>query len=56
MHGEIGAAIMSAARVPPNRGASPTNGMSHIAIAELLDGGAVHWLEQVRDEDNPKAP
>lgn len=46
--------------IPPGvkhwHGAAPTNGMSHIAIAELLDGSAVHWLEQVSDEDYAKAP
>lgn len=31
-------------------GASPTTGMTHIAIAESLDGRAVDWLEQVSDE------
>jgi quercetin dioxygenase-like cupin family protein len=28
-------------------GASPTTGMSHIAIQEKLDGKAVEWMEQV---------
>jgi quercetin dioxygenase-like cupin family protein len=31
-------------------GASPTTAMTHIAIAESLDGKAVNWLEQVSDE------
>ncbi|MDO9412008.1 MAG: cupin domain-containing protein [Pseudolabrys sp.] len=31
-------------------GASATIGMTHIAIAETLDGKAVDWLEQVSDE------
>lgn len=31
-------------------GASPSMGMTHIAIAEALDGKAVEWLEQVSDE------
>jgi quercetin dioxygenase-like cupin family protein len=31
-------------------GASPTTAMSHIAIAEMLDGRAVDWLEPVSDE------
>ena len=31
-------------------GASPTVAMSHIAIAELLDGKAVDWLEKVTDD------
>lgn len=30
-------------------GASPTVAMSHIAIAELLDGKAVDWMEKVTD-------
>ena len=40
--------------IPPGvkhwHGASPTVGMSHIAIAETLDGKAVDWLEQVSAE------
>ena len=31
-------------------GATPTTAMTHIAIAEQLDGKAVDWLEQVSDE------
>jgi 4-carboxymuconolactone decarboxylase len=31
-------------------GASPTTGMSHIAIAERLDGKSVDWMEKVTDE------
>ncbi len=30
-------------------GASPTNGMSHIAIQENLDGKVVDWMEQVTE-------
>lgn len=30
-------------------GASPANGMSHIAISEQLDGKSVEWLEKVSD-------
>ncbi|MCJ2131000.1 cupin domain-containing protein [Methylobacterium sp. E-045] len=30
-------------------GATATTGMSHVAIAEKLDGKAVDWLEQVTD-------
>src|ERR1700729_854884 len=30
-------------------GATPTNGMSHIAIQEKEDGKVVDWLEQVSD-------
>ena len=32
-------------------GASPTVAMTHIAIAEMQDGRAVDWLEQVSDTD-----
>ncbi len=31
-------------------GATATNGMSHIAIQERLDGKVVDWLEHVSDE------
>ncbi len=31
-------------------GATATNGMSHVAIAEKLDGKTADWLEQVSDE------
>ena len=32
-------------------GASPTTAMTHIAIAEMLDGKVVEWLEKVTDEE-----
>lgn len=32
-------------------GASPTAAMTHIAIAEALDGKVVDWLEKVGDAD-----
>lgn len=32
-------------------GATATTAMTHIAIAELLNGKAVDWLEKVSDED-----
>ena len=32
-------------------GASPTSAMTHIAIAEALDGQVVNWMEHVTDED-----
>ena len=32
-------------------GATPTTAMSHIAIAEQLDGKVVDWMEKVSDED-----
>jgi quercetin dioxygenase-like cupin family protein len=31
-------------------GASPTTAMTHIAIAEMLNGRAVEWMEHVTDE------
>ncbi len=31
-------------------GATPTNGMSHIAFSESLDGKSVEWMEKVTDE------
>jgi quercetin dioxygenase-like cupin family protein len=31
-------------------GAAPTTAMTHIAIAEALDGKVVDWMEQVSDE------
>lgn len=44
--------------IPPGEkhwhGASPQTAMSHIAIAELLDGKAVDWLEKVTDEQYRK--
>ena len=30
--------------------AAPTTGMTHIAIAEMLDGNVVEWMEHVTDE------
>jgi quercetin dioxygenase-like cupin family protein len=33
------------------QGASPTTAMTHIAIAELLDGKAVDWMEKVTDAE-----
>ncbi len=40
--------------IPPNvkhwHGAAPTTAMSHIAIAENLDGKTVEWLEKVSDQ------
>jgi quercetin dioxygenase-like cupin family protein len=35
-------------------GASPTTAMTHMAIAELLDGKAVEWMEKVSDEQYGK--
>ncbi|HEX8340703.1 MAG TPA: cupin domain-containing protein [Tepidisphaeraceae bacterium] len=35
-------------------GATPTNAMTHIAIAEKLDGKAVDWMEKVTDQQYRK--
>ena len=39
---------------PPNvrhwHGATPTTSVTHVAIAEALDGKSVEWLEHVTDE------
>jgi quercetin dioxygenase-like cupin family protein len=35
-------------------GATPTTGMTHIAIQESLDGKNVNWLEKVADEQYQK--
>ena len=32
-------------------GASPTTAMTHIAIAEALDGKVVDWMEKVSDDE-----
>ena len=32
-------------------GAAPTTAMTHIAIAEALDGMVVEWMEKVTDEE-----
>ncbi|GLS17984.1 cupin [Labrys miyagiensis] len=37
-------------------GAAPTTAMTHIAIAEALDGKVVDWLEKVSEEDYQAAP
>lgn len=41
--------------IPPGEkhwhGASPTNGMTHIAMQEALDGSFATWMEQVSDAD-----
>jgi quercetin dioxygenase-like cupin family protein len=36
-------------------GATATTGMSHIAIAEALDGKTVDWMEKVSDEQYQRA-
>jgi quercetin dioxygenase-like cupin family protein len=40
--------------IPPGakhwHGATATNGMSHIAFSEALDGKAVAWMEQLSEE------
>jgi quercetin dioxygenase-like cupin family protein len=35
-------------------GASPTTGMTHIAVQEKLNGSPVDWLEKVTDEQYTK--
>lgn len=46
--------------IPPNvkhwHGAGPAGAMSHIAIAESLDGKPVAWLEKVSDEQYRHQP
>ncbi|HEV7658382.1 MAG TPA: cupin domain-containing protein [Allosphingosinicella sp.] len=37
-------------------GATPTTAMTHIAIAEMLDGRAVDWMEHVADADYLAGP
>lgn len=41
--------------IPPGEkhwhGASPANGMVHLAMQELHNGSAAEWLEKVTDED-----
>ncbi|MGN6552208.1 MAG: (R)-mandelonitrile lyase [Verrucomicrobiota bacterium] len=41
--------------IPPGEkhwhGATPTTGMTHIAIHEQLDGKSVDWMEQVTDKE-----
>ncbi|WP_211462779.1 (R)-mandelonitrile lyase [Collimonas silvisoli] len=44
--------------IPPDtkhwHGAAPTTGMTHIAIAESLDGKTVTWMEKATDEQYEK--
>ncbi|MCG6207170.1 cupin domain-containing protein [Rhodopseudomonas sp. HC1] len=46
--------------IPPGEkhwhGASPNNGMTHIAMQEALDGSFATWMEQVSDADYAVAP
>jgi quercetin dioxygenase-like cupin family protein len=37
-------------------GATPTTSMTHVAIAEMLDGRAVDWMEHVTDEQYLAGP
>ena len=37
-------------------GASPTNGMTHIAVQEASGGKAVEWMEHVTDEQYANTP
>ena len=45
---------------PPNvkhwHGATPTSAMTHMAIAEQLDGKAATWMEQITDAQYNGAP
>ena len=45
---------------PPNHrhwhGATPTTGMTHIAIQEAIDGSFVTWMEHVTDEQYLAGP
>jgi len=36
-------------------GATPTTGMTHIAVQEMLNGKNVDWLEKVSDEQYRRA-
>jgi len=36
-------------------GATPTNGMTHIAIQENMNGKVVEWMEKVRDDEYNKS-
>jgi quercetin dioxygenase-like cupin family protein len=44
--------------IPPGvkhwHGARASNGMSHIAFSEALDGKSVEWMEKVSDEQYPR--
>ena len=46
--------------IPPHEkhwhGATPTNGMVHVAMQESLDGKHVDWMEHVTDEQYAVAP
>ena len=46
--------------IPPGEehwhGASPTNGMTHVAIQEASDRKVANWLEHITDEDYLKSP
>lgn len=46
--------------IPPGvkhwHGATPTTGMTHVAVVEQLDGKSVDWLEQVSDQQYGNKP
>ncbi|RJF78662.1 (R)-mandelonitrile lyase [Rhodopseudomonas palustris] len=46
--------------IPPGEkhwhGASPSNGMTHIAMQEALDGSFATWMEHVNDEEYSVTP
>jgi len=41
--------------IPPGvkhwHGAAPSSAMTHVAVAEVVDGSAVEWMEKVTDEE-----
>jgi quercetin dioxygenase-like cupin family protein len=45
--------------IPPGakhwHGATPTTGMTHIAVSEARDGKSVDWMEKVTDDQYPDA-
>jgi quercetin dioxygenase-like cupin family protein len=46
--------------IPPGQkhwhGASPTTGMTHLALQEALDGKVVEWMEKISDAQYGKQP
>ncbi len=46
--------------IPPGarhwHGATPTTGMTHVAVTESLDGKAVDWMEPVVEDQYRKGP
>ncbi len=48
-----GDTVWIAPQVKHWHGAAPTTAMTHIAIAEVLDGEVVEWMEQVSAAQYP---